>query len=84
MMSRNSYARYYCVSKNDTVVTQVSANDFVPVLSKCFSKWLPVMTEADACGSFSCFEYSLVPMTRCFMDINKATMGNAKAGADIY
>lgn len=42
------------------------------------------MPEADACGSFSCFEYSLVPMTRGFMDINKATMENAKAGADIY
>jgi len=69
-MSRNNYAGYYRVSKNDTVITEISANDFMPVLSKRFRKGLPVMPAVP----FPALNIPWYPTGRCFYGyLDKAT-----------
>lgn len=85
-MKKNNFIKYYRVYKNDTSVTEVSVNDFKPVLPKRFKRGIPVAGPGDALYPTPCFECSLPPDDRMFYGyLNKATaMERAKAGALAY
>ena len=59
IMKRNNYTKYFRVFKNDTVVTEISANNFESVVIRRFKRGLPVNTPVDSVNAITCFEYSL-------------------------
>jgi hypothetical protein len=83
-MKRNNFTRYYRVFKNDTSVTEVSANDFMPAPTRHFKSGLPIHTSIiEKVGSIHISEYTLVPENEMFYGyLDKAdAMVKAKAGA---
>ncbi len=85
-MKRQNYTKIYRVFKNDTAVTEVSANNFVPVAPRSFKKGLTVLPAVDVCCSIPWVEYSLLPDHEMFYGyLDKATaMERAKSGALRY
>ena len=56
-MRRQYFIKYYRVYKNDTAVTEVSANDFKPVLQRRLGT-----KPADVTGrEMSCVQYLYIP-----------------------
>ncbi len=82
-MKRQNYFKIYRVFKNDTAVTEVSTNNFAPVVSRRFKIGLPVLPAIDVYCTFPCSEYSLLPDDEMFYGyLDKATaMEKAKSGA---
>ncbi|MDV6217845.1 hypothetical protein R1T15_25250 [Mucilaginibacter sp. L3T2-6] len=85
-MKKNNFIKYYRVYKNDTSVTEVSVNDFKPVLPGRFKRGIPIAGPGDAHCPLPCFEYSLPPDGSMFFGYpDKVTaMEKAKAGALAY
>ncbi len=85
-MKNNHFFKYYCVYKNDTTVTEVSVNDFKPVLHRLFKRGLPVTGFMDGLGQMPSFQYSLPPDDDMFYGYtDKVTaMEKAKYGALNY
>jgi len=85
-MLRNSFIKYYRVFKNDTAVTEISANDFKPVTKVQFKGGMPVGFPVDVLISIPYFQYSLPADGAMYYGyLNKITaMEKAKAGALVY
>jgi hypothetical protein len=85
-MKNNHFIKYYRVYKNDTAVTEVSANDFKPVLRRRFKRGLPVIGLMDVLCQMPGFQYSLPPDDDMFYGYtDKVTaMEKAKSGALKY
>ncbi|WP_295772828.1 hypothetical protein [uncultured Mucilaginibacter sp.] len=85
-MLRNSFFKYYRVFKNDTIVTEVSANNFMRVPPVQFKRGLPIGEPIDVLISIPYFKYSLPTDENMFYGyLTKAkAMEKAKSGALIY
>jgi hypothetical protein len=85
-MTQHNYVRYYRVFKNDTAVTEISTNDFLPLLLRPEKgNWLFATTRAKL-RSVANTTYSLLPDQIAFVgyeDEAKA-MEMAKLGAQEY
>ena len=75
-MKRNNYTRYFRVFKNDTAVTEIFANDFIPVLTRRLKHGLPVNTPVDALNAIA---YSLPPDDAMFYGYLKQAHAMQKA-----
>jgi len=85
-MLRDSFVKYYRVFKNDTTVTEISANDFKPVARVQFKRVMPIGFPVDVLISIPYFQYSLPAngaMYYGYLSKVKA-MEKAKAGALLY
>lgn len=85
-MRSNPYFRYYQVFKNDTAVTEISANNFRPIMRTKFKRGLPSNILVNEGNGVDQFYYALPPDDLMFYGyLDKAhAMEKAKAGAQAY
>jgi len=85
-MNQQNYTRYFRVFKNDTVITEISTNDFQPLKLRPSGKnWL-IGNTAEVLGTIADIPYSLPALGKLFYGYQtyaKAMQG-AKAGALSY
>jgi hypothetical protein len=85
-MHRQNYSRYFRVFKNDTTVTAISTNDFIPlVLKPEKGNWL-IAASGAVLGPIAAINYQLLPDKLAFAGYaNEAkAMEMAKLGAQEY
>lgn len=85
-MKQQNYSRYFRVFKNDTVITEISTNDFQPLKLRSSGKnWL-TGNSGEVLGVISDINYSLPPLGALFYGYRNRVeaMKAAKAGALSY
>ena len=82
---KNNYLKYYRVFKNDTAVTEISANNFIPVIAHGFKRGLPIGEPVNAVHA-TVFAWSLPTDDKMFYGyLTRAhAMQKAKDGAVNY
>jgi len=85
-MKQQNYTRYYRVFKNDTIITEFSANDFQPLKLKASGgKWI-IANTGEILGAIADIPYVLPPLGVLYYGYktHAKAMEGAKAGALYY
>lgn len=82
-MKQQNYTRYFRVFKNDTVITEISTNDFLPLKLRPSGKnWL-IGDTTEILGAIASICYQLVPLGIMFYGYRTRieAINGAKSGA---
>jgi hypothetical protein len=85
-MKQQNYTRYYRVFKNDTVITEFSANDFQPLKLKASGRNWTIGNTGEILGAIADIHYVLPPLGVLYYGYktHAEAMEGAKAGALFY